>query len=169
MMNAAGTEVTVSGRFVIHDPITGDDEKDEFKFVVVSSKQTKAELCDFANVLTMADNTPDEDYGITGERDYIVRDVAQSELIGFVSYEIDGIDTLDKECRDQVHIKIQYQHESGRWVDAWNELDHEAEMDMMMADGTTDFYEPKMYEVEKTEDFIAFWLNFNQTKYIDDV
>jgi hypothetical protein len=50
-------------------------------------------------------------------------------------------------------------------VDAWNELDAE----MMTDDGTTEFYEEKMFEVEKTEDFVAFWLNFDQTKYLADV
>jgi hypothetical protein len=115
----------------------------------------------------MAADTPDTAYGITGERNYYVHDIAESKLVAFVDYKIDGVDTLDQECRKQVYVAIQYQLNSGRWVDAWNEL--EAEAEMMMTDGTTEFYEPKMFEVDKTDSFIAFWLNLNQTRYIDDV
>jgi hypothetical protein len=44
-------------------------------------------------------------------------------LIGFVDYLIDGIDSLDDECRGQIHIAIQYKSATGRWVDVWNELE----------------------------------------------
>jgi hypothetical protein len=112
----------------------------------------------------MAADTPDAEYGISDARDYVVRDTAESKLVAFVEYEIDGIDTLDQECRKQMYMAIQYQLDSGRWVDAWNEL----EAPEMMTDGTTD-YKPSMFEVEKTDDFIAFWLNLDQTRYIDEV
>jgi hypothetical protein len=60
MMNSAMTELTVKGQFVAYSPITDFKTTDAFEFTIVSSKQTKAELCDFANTLDMAADTPDK-------------------------------------------------------------------------------------------------------------
>jgi hypothetical protein len=92
---------------------------------------------------------------------------------------IDGIDTLDDECRDQIYIAIQYKVSSGRWVDAWNEMKAKAmepmTTDQEMADGTMTIMpaveEPKeeLMEVEITNNYIQVWLNIDRDAFMTEI
>jgi hypothetical protein len=127
----------------------------------------------------MAADTADKSFGISGERDYTIRESGQRKKIAFVDYMIDGIDTLDDECRDQIYIAIQYKVSSGRWVDAWNEMKAKAmepmTTDQEMADGTMTIMpaveEPKeeLMEVEITNNYIQVWLNVDRDAFVNEI
>jgi hypothetical protein len=114
----------------------------------------------------MAADTADKAYGISGERDYFMREIGERKKIAFVDYAIDGIENLDLECRNQLRVAIQYQAGT-RWVDVWREPSFMPTTDGTMPEELHD--EDEIMEVEMTDQYIQVWLNINRDAYVNKI
>jgi hypothetical protein len=114
-----GRQVSIEARFVATSAVRPDiQDIDTFEFTIAGSGQKAADLCDGEfTALAMAAGK-----GITGTRDYIVKEQAERRKIALIEYDIDGLAAItDSQCRAQLHAVIEYQLPSGRWEKAWSE------------------------------------------------